>query len=150
MPSVFSAEGPLRQALVQLFENARRQKAKSFVSMNIRFFGYKGAWMLQQTLATYRDADVSCILEIGIESEGVEEFNVHFSGALQKAGTIRSFMEPQLRSAKSHSFEGKYKLAFKTPLSTSEETANAFVETMTRYGGAEAYIEAEAAPQEKD
>lgn len=150
MPLVLSAEGPLRQALVQLFEDARKHKAGAFVSMRIRFFEYKGAGMFHQTLSTYRDADVSCSFEITLESEGVEEFEVHFSGTLQKAGRIRSFMEPQLRTAASHSFEGEYKLAFKTPLSTSEEKANAFVETMIRYGGAEAYIEAEAAPQENE
>jgi hypothetical protein len=147
MPRTLSAEGPLRQALVHLFEDARKRKADAFVSMKIRFFEYQPAWRLHQTLATYRDADISCNFEIDLKSDGVENLGIQFSGTLQKASTIRSFMEPQLRSASFNEFEGEYQLVFKEPLSTSKDMADGFIETMTRLGGGEAYVEAEAAPR---
>ncbi|MDM8543814.1 DUF499 domain-containing protein [Desulfococcaceae bacterium HSG9] len=149
IPPILEAEGPLRQALVQLFEKARACNVNELVSLTIRFFEYKGAWMLQQTLSTYRDADISCKFDIEIESKGVESFKVHFAGALSKAGTVRSFMEPQLRMAEGHTFDANFQLVFKNTFATSKDKADAFIETMTRYGGAEAYIEAQAAPQKE-
>lgn len=139
---VFSAEGPLKQALVHIFENARSKTVSEFESMTIRLYDFKGAWIMQQALATFRDADVKCRFDMEMEAEGINRFQVRFDGILQKAGAMRSFIEPQLRSAKDHAFNATYDIRFKTPLSTDREKAEAFMDMMTRYGGAEANVEA--------
>lgn len=145
-----SAEGPLRQALVQLFKQARGQGIEALSSISMKFFEYKGAWSAHQAVATFRDAETSCKLAVDLEGEDIVSFSVEFEGALAKANSIKSFLQPQLQSATDHSFEGAYVLTFTKPLATATDKADAFITAMTRYGGAEAYVEARAAaPDEK-
>ena len=145
--AVVSAEGPLRQALVELFEKARKREIGALESITMRFFEHKGAWAMHQTLATYRDAASTCSLEVEMEMDGVERFSVNFSGSLEKANSIKSFLQPQLAAAKDQSFTGMYFLRFSEPLSTGSEKAGGFISSMTKYGGAEAFVEATAAPK---
>ena len=144
-PSALSAEGPLRQALVSLFDKARGQGVKALSSVSMKFYEQKGAWSTHQAVATYRDADTKCRFEVSIEGDGIETFAVDFSGTLAKANTVKSFLQPQLQAATDHSFEGAYILTFTSPLQTSKDGADAFITAMTKYGGAEAYVEAQAA-----
>lgn len=143
-PALLSAEGPLRQALVELFDKARSQKIPSLKSVTMRFYEAKGAWSAHQAVATYRDAAVACRFAAAIEGEGVESFEVQFTGTLEKANTVKSFLEPQLRAASNISFEAQYTLTFGAPFSTLKEKTDSFITAMTKYGGAEAYVEAEA------
>jgi hypothetical protein len=140
-----SAEGPLRQALVELFDKARSQKVEYLRSITMRFYEAKGAWSAHQAVATYRDVETACRLSVGIEGEGIESFDVQFSGTLNKANSVKSFLEPQLRSATNSTFEADYTLTFATPFATVKEKTDGFITAMTKYGGAEAYVEAEAA-----
>lgn len=148
--SLISAEGPLRQALVELFDKARKQKASALSRIKFRFYEYKGAGTMHQALATYRDADVSCSLEVSVEADGIEVFDVQFTGKLEKAASVKSFLESQIRASLNHSFDGTYELTFHAPLSTEQEKAGNFISAMTKYGGSEAYVEAQAAPEKKD
>ena len=43
---------------------------------------------------------------------------------------------------------GQYTLDFKSPLAVSSDKSSEFAKAMTKYGGGEAYVEAEAAAQE--
>ncbi len=148
-PSSLSAEGPLRQALVTLFERARKQDVKAFTSVTMKFFEYKGAWDAHQAVATYRDAATECRFDVHIEGEGIESFELDFEGTLAKANAIKSFLQPHLQAAKDHNFEGVYTLTFAAPLATSKENGDAFIAAMTKYGGAEAYVEALAATEQQ-
>ena len=148
-PSILlSAEGPLRQALVELFDKARSQKVDYLKSITMRFYEAKGAWSAHQAVANYRDAETTCKLSVGIESDGIESFEVQFAGTLNKANSVKSFLEPQLRSATNATFEASYMLTFATPFATVKEKTDGFITAMTKYGGAEAYVEAEAGKAE--
>jgi hypothetical protein len=113
----------------------------------MRFFEHKGAWAMHQTLATYRDAASTCELEVELEMDEVEKFSVNFAGSLSKANSLKSFLQPQLAAAKDQSFSGTYLLRFSDPLSTDSEKTEGFISSMTKYGGAEAFVEATAAPK---
>jgi hypothetical protein len=102
---------------------------------------------MHQTLANFRDAVSSCSLDVEMEMEGVESFSVNFAGCLDKANSVKSFLQPQLAAAKEQSFTGTYSLRFPEPLSTGSEKADVFIASMTRYGGSEAFVEATAAPK---
>ncbi len=143
-PATLSAEGPLRQALVELFEKTRTQKVDYLKSITMRFYEAKGAWSAHQAVATYRDVETACRLSVGIEGDGIESFDVQFSGTLSKANSIKSFLEPQLRSSTNATFEADYMLTFAAPFATVKQKTDEFITAMTKYGGAEAYVEAEA------
>ena len=54
-------------------------------------------------------------------------------------------MWPPCRVLSDHTFEGHYRLRFKEPLRTAAEKTEAFTKAMTKYGGGEAFVEAQAA-----
>ncbi len=143
-PAQISAEGPLRQALVELFEKARTSKIKAFARLGIKFFETKGAWNMHQTMATLRDAQVTCQFEATMTAEGVKTFSVGFTGDLTKANPVKQFLEAQLRSATEQDFTGFYDLRFAAPYPTSGDKAETLIATLTKYGGGEAFVEAEA------
>jgi hypothetical protein len=143
-----SAQGPLKQALAELFEKARKAGVKDLVQVRIKLWEAAPAWMVHQAVATFRDATTTCQFSATIEGEGIDSFQVEFAGNIAKANGVKSFIDTQLRAASDHQFEGQYTLKFATPLATTSDRTDAFASAMTRYGGGEAYVEADAA-QEK-
>ena len=147
-PSALSAQGPLQQALTELFEKARKANAKLLKLVRIRLFEATPTWSIHTAAANFRDAEITCMFSAMLEGEGIESFSVEFSGSIAKGNAVKSFLEPQLRSTSDNRFEGQYTLTFKTPLPTTTEKTMEFTKSITKYGGGEAYVEAEAAAQE--
>jgi hypothetical protein len=69
---------------------------------------------------------------------------VKFTGRVDKANAVKSFLDPQIRSAKEVHLEATYSLAFKQPLLVKDGTADTFSKRLTQYGGGEAYVDAVA------
>ena len=139
-----SAQGPLAQALADLWDKARKAKVGSIASLRVRLFEAGATWKVHQAMATLQEADVTCHFEVGIEADGVEEFEVNFTGRVDKANAVKSFLDPQIRAAGETQFEASYSLAFKEPLSLKDGAADAFSKKLTQYGGGEAFVEAVA------
>lgn len=144
----FSAQGPLKQALSELFEKLRKGNVKSVRQIRIRLWEAAPAWLLHQSLATYRDATVTCQFSASVDAEGIDTLQVEFAGNMTKANAVKSFVETQLRAASDHQFEGQYTLVFSSPLPTTTDKGDAFANAMSKYGGGEAYVEAEAAAEQ--
>ena len=99
-------------------------------------------------MAMLKEAQVNCRFEADIKLEGVNSFQLEFDGKLDKANSLKSFLDPQLRTALDHDFSATYTLVFLTPLPTTIDRTDAFTKNLTRYGSGEAYVEAHAAPLE--
>lgn len=143
-----SAEGPLSQALTELWEKARKAKIQQIAKLVIRLFDASATWKLHQALAMLRDATVSCRYEVDISADGIETFQIKFAGLLTKANALKSFLDPQLRAASEHDFTGAYTIEFNSPLGTSPDRTDVLTSALTRYGSGEAYVEAHAAAPE--
>ena len=143
-----NADGPLAQALAELWEKTRKAKINAVEKVVIRFFDAAATWKVHQAMATLKDAEITCHFEADIKLEGVNTFQLDFDGRLDKANTVKSFLDPQLRTAADHDFTGTYTLVFSTPLPTTVDRTDAFTKNLTRYGSGEAYVEAHAAPLE--
>lgn len=142
-----TAEGPLSQALTELFEKARAQKVAAVTELRIKLFEAKATWNVHQAVANYRDADVNCRFEATLSGDEIESFQVEFAGSLNKANAVKSFLDAQLRTTSDHRFEGQYTLRFKEPMRTAVEKAELFTKAMTKYGSGEAFVEAQAAAE---
>jgi hypothetical protein len=140
-----SAEGPLRAALSDVFEKARKSDVRALASLSIKIYEARGAWNLHQSVAALREADVDCAFDAHMSDEGMQRFDVSFAGNLSKGTTVKSLIERPLLSAREQSIEAKYTLTFKAPLSTSSAVADDLVSKLTRFGASEAYVEAYAA-----
>jgi hypothetical protein len=143
-----NANGPLAQALAELWEKTRKAKINAVEKVVIRFFDAAATWKVHQAMATLKDAEITCHFEADIKLEGVNTFQLDFDGRLDKANTVKSFLDPQLRTAADHDFTGTYTLVFSTPLPTTVDRTDAFTKNLTRYGSGEAYVEAHAAALE--
>jgi hypothetical protein len=143
-----AAEGPLSQALIGIWEKARAAKVRQIEKLIIRLYDATATWKLHHALSTAKDMQVTCELETTLVDDGIESFKIAFCGLLAKANPIKSFLEPQLRSAADHEFTGIYTIQFNTPFSTAPEYTDVFTKNLTRYGNGEAYVEAHAAPVE--
>lgn len=144
-----TAEGPLAQALTELWEKARKARHRSLEKLVIRFYEAPATWQVHQALATMtREAQVSCRFDTSITADGVETFQIVFEGRFDRANTIKSFLDPQLRTARESNFEATYTLGFPSGLALSPGAPEAFAKNLTRYGSGEAYVEAHAAAQE--
>ena len=75
-----SSEGPLSQALIELWEKARAAKVTRVEKLVIRLYDAAATWKLHTALATLKDAEVSCRYEVDISAEGVEAFQIEFEG----------------------------------------------------------------------
>jgi hypothetical protein len=140
MSSKSFPQGPLAQALADLFEKARKARASSISTIKIRLFEAGATW---KAMATLQEADVTCQFTAEIGADGIETFEVNFIGRVDKANAVKSFLDPQLRAATETDFSANYTLAFKQPLSLKDESAtDALCKRLTQYGGGEAFVEA--------
>ena len=147
-PPSLSAEGPLSQALTELWEIARKANYQRLEKLVIRFYEAPATWQVHQALATMtREAQVGCRFDASITADGVDTFQVIFEGRFDKASTIKGFLDSQLRSAKEVNFEATYTLTFPSGLSLVPSQVEAFQKNLTKYGSGEAYVEAHAAAQ---
>lgn len=140
----FSAQGPLAQALADLWDKSRKAKSASIATLRVRLFEAGATWKVHQAMATLQDAVVTCHFEVGIEADGIESFAVEFTGRVDKANAVKSFLDPQIRAANETQFQATYTLAFKQPLSLKDESAEGLTKRLTQYGGGEAFVEAVA------
>ena len=148
-PPSLTCEGPLAQALTELWEKARKANHERLEKLVIRFYEAPATWQVHQALATMtRDAQVGCRFEASISADGVDTFQVIFEGRFDKASTIKGFLDSQLRSAREVNFDATYTLTFPSGLSLVPARVEAFQKNLTKYGSGEAYVEAYAAAQE--
>jgi hypothetical protein len=143
-----NAEGPLAKALSELFEKARGAGVKTLQSMTIRFFDSSPAFRVQQAIGTLQGVDSKAKYEAAIVMEGVENLEINFKGRLDKANTLKTFLDAQIRGAKEVDFIATYFLVFEKGQATSAEAGEKLGKDLTRYGAGEAFVEAEAAPEE--
>ncbi len=134
----------MAQALADLWEKARKANIASIASLRVRLFEAGATWKVHQAMATLQEADVTCHFEAGIEADGVEQFEVTFTGRVDKANAVKSFLDPQIRAATETQFAATYSLALKQPLSLKDGAADAFAKKLTQYGGGNAFVEAVA------
>lgn len=141
------AEGPLRQALTSIFEQARSRKVPAFQRLTVKLFTERDGWAIHVAVAGMREADARCTFAISFSDEGIEDFRLEFTGTHAKANTVKSALQGLLASARGDkSVVIQYELSFRKPLATDSASADAFIAALAGQAGGEAWVEAQAAP----
>ncbi len=148
LPAEVGAQGALPQALDELWQAARKAKFPAVAQLSIKVFGIDVASKLHQAMATISNGEVRCEFEVGIESEGVDEFAITWKGRFDKAHGLKGFLDGQIRNATDSSFDAIYRVFFNPALSLSDEITEQLKKKLTQYGGGEAYVEASAGKSE--
>jgi len=142
-PSALTAKGPLVSALGDLWSQARQAKYAGLSKLTISLSEAIAAWKLHQSSAALPNVTVRCEFTAAIGS-GDSELNITFTGTIDKANGVKSFLDPNIRAADEVDFTARYVYTFSPVLSLAGDAAETLARNLTRAGGGEAYIEAEA------
>jgi hypothetical protein len=145
-PTDFTAEGPLAAALSELWEKARKAKCATIQRLAVRLYDASAAWKVHQAMATLTEGKVTAEMTATLAAEGVEELQVSYRGAVDKANATKGFLDLQLRAATESDFTACYRVAFEPALRLDGDGPERFAKEITRFGGGEAFVEAQAGP----
>ena len=143
-PGDVSAEGVLKDALTQLWEQARSRGIARIGALTVRMFEAGDAFRLLGSVGGVRGAEKVVSFVGGYETRDGGSFQIEFRGPVTDAQPVREFLEPQLRDASARNLEGSFDLTFTEGLSMSGDAAEAFTERLSRFAGGAAYVSATA------
>ena len=143
-PDHLSAEGLLREALTQVWEQARAKGIAGIGTLTIRLFEAGDAFRLMGAVGSVQGADKTVTIEGGYETRDGGSFELEFRGPPADAQPVREFLEPQLRDASSHSLQARFELVFVDGLAMQGDDAEKLTERLARFAGGAAYVSAAA------
>ena len=142
--SDLAAEGVLKDALTQLWEQARDEKVAHVGILTIRMFEAGDAFRLLGSVGGVQGARKVVSFAGGYETDDGGSFQIEFKGPISDAQPVREFLEPQLRAARHKDLEASFEVTFAEGLSMAGDAAEMFTERLCRFAGGAAYVSATA------
>ena len=139
-----SAEGLLREALAQVWEQARAKDVDAIGALTIRLFEPGDAFRLMGAVGSVQGADKTVTIEGGYETRDGGSFELEFRGPPADAQPVREFLEPQLRDASSQSLQARFELVFPEGLAMQGDGAEKLTDRLARFASGAAYVSASA------
>ena len=144
MPGSFTAEGVLKEALLQLWEQARGKQVEHIGVLTVRLFEAGDAFRLLGAVGAVSGAEKIVTLTGGYETREGGSFELEFRGPVPDAQPVKEFLEPQLRAASSKNLEASFALTFAEGLSMQGDAAETLTERLARFASGAAYVSATA------
>jgi len=142
-PPTFTAEGLLKEALIQLWEQARKQKIDSIARLTIRLFDAADAFRLLNVVGAIRSADQKrAVIEGGYETAHGSTVEINYNGSPADAQPLKDFLEPQLRAAREKTMHARFEVGFSNGMPMSGDVPEKMTEQLTRFATGSAYVEA--------
>ena len=126
-PPELMAEGVLRDALTQLWEQARGRGIARIGRLTVRMFEAGDAFRLLGSVGGVQGAEKVVSFAGGYETGAGGSFEIEFRGPVSDAEPVREFLEPQLRAAQSRNLEAGFELTFADGLSMAGDAAEGIV-----------------------
>ena len=140
-----SAEGPLREALVRLWEQARDANIERIGDLTLRLFDAGDAFRLLGVAGRIAGADKTVALEGGYETPDGGGCELEFNGPLPDAQPVREFLEPQLRAAAATRLEASIGFVFHDAgLAMRGDAPEQLAEQLCRFASGAAFVSATA------
>lgn len=144
LAKTFTAEGVLKEALRRVIEQAKTAKVVKVDRVAVRLFEYGDAFKLIPIANSIAGTKRSVTLEGGYTTAQDSEMMFEFKGEAQDALTIKDYLEPQFRAAKATDLKASILFDFEGGLALDGDVADRFIEKLTRFASAAAYVEATA------
>ena len=149
VPGSFAAEGILKEALVQLWEQARAHGVDRIGVLTIRMFEAGDAFRLLGVVGAVSGADKIVTFKGGYETRDGASFVLEkFQGPVPDAQPVKEFLEPQLRDAIDTNLQAGFELTFADGLSMKGDAAENLTERLARFASGAAYVSATAEAQD--
>jgi len=144
-PLRFTAEGPLRQALMELWDKARAGRVRHLKDLELRpadpIDGFRVMALVNMRV---RDADKRVLIEGGYETQGGATLEIRYSGNTDDAAPVKDFLEPQLRAARDRDMEVRIGVTYTDGLDLDSTAPETLTEQLSRTAGGAAYVTATA------
>lgn len=132
-PVEFTAEGLLKDALAQLWEQARDNQVDSIGTLRISLYEPIEPLRIFGSIGSVPDAKKTVAIEGDYETNDGGEFEFEFHGPVTDAQPVREFLEPQLRAAASKNIETTFTLEFDQGLSIGADGSESLANRLTRF-----------------
>ena len=143
-PGSFAAEGVLKEALIQLWEQARAKEVEAMGVLTIRLFEAGDAFRLLGAVGAVSGAEKIVTIDGGYETRDGGSFGLEFRGPVSDAQPLKEFLEPQLRDATNKNLEAGFDLTFTEGLPMQGDAPEKLTERLTRFASGAAYVSATA------
>ncbi len=140
--SAIEKEGVLKEALAQLFAEARRRGWNAIGRLTLRPFEARDALVLTGLVATLPNATRRAEGELGYETRAGDLCEVHFEGSLEAFRPVREFLQNALRGTSETHADLRIVLDFDGGLPTDVESEETFVRRLTPAGAGAAQVTA--------
>ena len=141
-PGRFEAEGPFREAMVRIWEQAQAQGAAKIATLDIRVLVADEGLRLLALVEGLPGADKSVSLEASYETTAGGSLDLDYCGPLDDAGPVREFLQSQFRATSKKTLEARCKLTFREGLATKGNGLEKLTERLARFVSGEAVVSA--------
>ena len=127
-------DGPLREALIRLFEAARGKHMDILETLEVRLFeAADGFRVLAAAAAVRQTSRKDAEIRAECESREAGELEVRFRGPVAEAVPVREFLEPLLGEAATRDVEIALEMEFDPALPVSGEAPEALTKQLGRF-----------------
>ena len=141
----FAAEGPFREALTKLWEQARDRNVEALDTLAIEMFEPRDAFPMVNAVNAVAGAAKTVRLTGGYETRDGGHFLLEeFSGPPSDAQPVREFLEPQFRGAATSNIQATFTLDFTDGLPMKGNAPEALAGQLTRFANGAAHVSASA------
>jgi hypothetical protein len=143
-PGDLTVEGVLKEALAQLWEQARARKWTSVDTVTIRMFEIGDAFRLLGAVGAISGATKTVFISGNYETTDGGSLSLEFKGPVDDAKPLKDFLEPQLRAAREKSLDATFTFTFGEGLTMAGDSADKIAERLTRLASGASYVTASA------
>ncbi|MBE9255071.1 ATP-binding protein [Synechocystis salina LEGE 00031] len=144
-PQGFRHEAPLKQALTQIWEDARSFHVQKIIRMTLRVFESGDAFKLMGAIASrVNNATIMVKLEGSYETSNGSGLEIEFNGAIADVGPIKDFLSAQFRAAAETSLNTTFEIDYAQGLSLTGDDPEKLTEQLCRFATGTALVEAYA------
>jgi hypothetical protein len=132
------ADGVLREALKNLWEQARQRKLATIRELRIRLSHIDDASRLAADLQRLPDSAGTIQFDGGYDAHDGSSLTLEFRGSLKEAGFVLDFLKTQGRAAKATDLSANFTITFTNGLPLADSSAEQLTERLARFvsGGA--------------
>jgi hypothetical protein len=138
----FTAQGVLKEALKQVMDQARGVPLERLDRISVRLFESGDGFKLVPVANSISGAKKSVKLEGEFLTSQDSTMTFEFEGTAQDASAMKDYLEPQFRAAKEQDLKTTLVFDFDGGLSLISEDGDKFIEKLTRFASAAAFVEA--------
>jgi hypothetical protein len=140
----FTAEAVLREALIQLWENARKAKVDKISVLKIKVYDSTDAFRLIGAVSSISSAVKTAKMEGGYDTKEGANMMFEFSGPVADALPVKDFLDSQMRAAAEKKLDTTFEIRFNDGLAMNGDAAEKLTDRLTRFATGSAYVSASA------